>query len=62
MTKAETIQEISRVLFRYRGAEYTAKVMTDLFVEHVASNYGNEAIRKARYRKLLMNLREEFDA
>jgi hypothetical protein len=62
MTKAETIQEISRVLLRYRGPEYTAMVMTDLFAEHVASNYGNQAIRKAQYRKMLLDLREEFDA
>jgi hypothetical protein len=62
MTKGETIQEISRLLSRYESPQFALNVITDLFVEHVGSQYSAETTRKAKYRKILQNLREEYDA
>lgn len=62
MTKGETIQEISKILNRYEGAQSALNFVTDLFVEHVNSRWSPETTRKTRYRTILQNLREEYDA
>jgi hypothetical protein len=62
MTKGETIEEISKILRRYRGDEYAVWYITNLFSTYVDTPWGAQTSRKASFRKILNDLREEYDA
>jgi len=62
MTKGETIQEIARILNRYENPQYALDYITDLFATYVDTPWGAQTSRKAAFRSILANLREEYDA